>query len=52
MGLAGASAGVLSGVIVDVWGFPTLALLAALATIPFIVLAVMSRHWLVEKIRT
>lgn len=52
MGLAGASAGVLSGVIVDVWGFPTLALVSALATIPFIVLAVMSRHWLVDKMRT
>jgi MFS family permease len=39
MGLAGALAGALSGVIVHVWGFPTLALVAALATIPFIVLA-------------
>ena len=34
MGLAGASAGALSGVIVDVWGYPTLTLAAALTTIP------------------
>jgi MFS family permease len=39
MGLAGASAGALSGVIVDAWGFPLLALIAALATTPFIALA-------------
>jgi MFS family permease len=39
MGLAGASAGALSGVIVHAWGFPMLALIAALATTPFIVLA-------------
>jgi len=39
MGLAGASAGALSGVIVDAWGFPMLALIAALATTPFIVVA-------------
>jgi MFS family permease len=39
MGLAGAVAGALSGAIVHVWGFPTLALTAALATIPFMVLA-------------
>jgi MFS family permease len=39
MGLAGASAGALSGVVVNAWGFPMLALSAALATAPFIVLA-------------
>jgi MFS family permease len=38
MGLAGASAGAISGVIVEAWGYPTLALLAALATAPLIVL--------------
>jgi MFS family permease len=38
MGLAGASAGAISGVIVDSWGYPTLTLLAALATVPLIVL--------------
>jgi MFS family permease len=39
MGLAGASAGALSGVIVQAWGFAMLTLIAALATTPFIVLA-------------
>jgi MFS family permease len=39
MGLAGASAGALSGLVVQAWGFPMLALIAALATTPFIVLA-------------
>jgi MFS family permease len=39
MGLAGASAGALSGVVVYVWGFPMLGLIAALATVPFIALA-------------
>jgi hypothetical protein len=38
-GLAGASAGALSGVIVHAWGFPMLTILAALATTPFVVLA-------------
>jgi MFS family permease len=37
MGLAGASAGALSGVIVQAWGYPMLTLLAALATAPLIV---------------
>ena len=40
MGLAGASAGALSGLIVHVWGYPMLALIAGLATIPFMALAV------------
>jgi predicted MFS family arabinose efflux permease len=38
MGLAGASAGAISGVIVEAWGYPTLTLLAALATAPLILL--------------
>jgi MFS family permease len=38
MGLAGASAGALSGVVVSAWGYPMLALLAAIATVPLIVL--------------
>jgi predicted MFS family arabinose efflux permease len=38
MGLAGATAGAISGVIVDAWGYSTLTLLAALATAPLIVL--------------
>jgi MFS family permease len=41
MGLAGASAGAISGVIVAAWGYPTLALLAAVATAPLIVLVSM-----------
>ncbi|MEP6688382.1 MAG: MFS transporter [Gemmatimonadales bacterium] len=40
MGLAGASAGAISGVIVQAWGYPTLTLLAALATAPLIALIV------------
>jgi MFS family permease len=38
MGLAGASAGAASGLVVFAWGYPTLALLAALATAPLVVL--------------
>ena len=38
MGLAGATAGAISGVIVAAWGYSTLTLLAALATAPLIVL--------------
>src|SRR6266511_3511775 len=38
MGLAGASAGALSGVVVSVWSYPALALVAAIATVPLIVL--------------
>ena len=38
MGLAGASAGAISGVIVQAWGYPTLTVLAALVTGPLIVL--------------
>jgi MFS family permease len=43
MGLAGASAGAVSGLIVETWGYPTLSLLAALATVPLIVLASLSK---------
>ena len=38
MGLAGATAGAVSGVIVYAWGYPRLTLLAALATAPLILL--------------
>ncbi len=38
MGLAGASAGALSGLVVAGWGYPTLTLLAALATVPLVIL--------------
>ena len=43
MGLAGASAGALSGIIVDAWGYPILALAAAIAATPFIALLIRSR---------
>ncbi|MGH2357495.1 MAG: MFS transporter [Candidatus Limnocylindria bacterium] len=43
MGLAGASAGAISGVVVEDWGYPTLTVLAALATAPLIVLASLSK---------
>lgn len=39
MGLAGASAGALSGVVMQTWGYSILALIAALAAAPFIALA-------------
>ncbi len=39
MGLAGATAGAISGVIIAGWGYPTLTFLAALATVPLIFLA-------------
>ena len=42
MGLAGASAGAISGVIVGAWGYSTLTLLAALATAPLVVLMSLS----------
>lgn len=38
MGLAGALAGALSGLVVSAWGYPVLALVAAIATVPLIVL--------------
>jgi hypothetical protein len=43
MGLAGASAGAVSGVIVEAWGYSTLTLLAALATAPLVVLVSVSK---------
>jgi MFS family permease len=39
MGIATASAGALSGVIVEVWGYPMLTLVAGLATLPLVALA-------------
>jgi MFS family permease len=42
MGLAGASAGAFSGVIVHAWGYSTLTLLAALATVPLVLLVSLS----------
>jgi MFS family permease len=39
MGLAGATAGALSGVVVHWWGYPALTLLAALATVPLLMQA-------------
>ena len=36
MGLAGAVAGALSGIIVEGWGYPTLTIVAALATLPLV----------------
>jgi MFS family permease len=42
MGLAGALAGAVSGVVVDAWGYSTLTLLAALATAPLVVLVSVS----------
>ncbi len=42
MGLAGASAGAISGVIVEAWGYSALTLLAALATAPLVVLVSLS----------
>jgi MFS family permease len=47
MGLAGASAGAISGVIVQAWGYPALALLAALAATPLILLLAVSVNRLV-----
>jgi MFS family permease len=38
MGLAGALAGALSGVVVAAWGYPMLTVLAALATAPLLIL--------------
>jgi MFS family permease len=39
MGVAGASAGAIAGVVVDLFGYPTLSLLAAIATVPILALA-------------
>jgi MFS family permease len=44
MGLAGASAGALSGVIVAASGYPMLAFVAALATMPFVALSALHRR--------
>jgi MFS family permease len=50
MGLAGASAGAISGAIVDAWGYSTLTLLAALATGPLIVLVALSTKPIGERV--
>ena len=42
MGLAGATAGAVSGLVVQAWGYPRLTLLAALATAPLIALVMLS----------
>jgi MFS family permease len=39
MGLGGASAAALSGPVVQLWGYPTLPLISALATVPLLVIA-------------
>ena len=44
MGLAGASAGAISGLVVQGWGYPTLAVLAAVATLPLTALLVLTRE--------
>ena len=44
MGLAGAVAGAASGFVVDLFGFPTLNLLAAIATVPLLALALRPGH--------
>jgi MFS family permease len=46
MGLAGALAGAASGLVLEGWGYPRLALLAALATAPLLVLL-----WVSVKVR-
>jgi len=45
MGLAGASAGALSGVVVGAWEYSGLAWVAALATVPLILLVASQRWW-------
>jgi len=45
MGLAGASAGALSGVVVGTWSYPALTLMAALATVPLMVALVPAPRW-------
>ena len=49
MGLAGALAGAISGVIVAAWGYSTLTLLAAIATAPLIVLVSFSTNRIDER---
>ena len=44
MGLAGATAGALSGVVVGAWNYPTLALVAALAAAPFMLLVARAKR--------
>ena len=44
MGLAGATAGALSGVVVGAWNYPTLALVAALSAAPFMLLVARAKR--------
>ena len=44
MGLSGATAGALSGVVVGAWNYPTLALVAALAAAPFMLLVARAKR--------
>jgi MFS family permease len=50
MGLAGAMAGAISGVIVATWGYSILTLLAALATVPLIVLVSFSTTHIDDRV--
>ena len=50
MGLAGAAAGAVSGVIVHAWGYPTLTVLAALATVPLITLVSFSTNRVGDRV--
>lgn len=49
MGLAGATAGAASGLVVQAWGYPRLTLLAALATAPLIALVLLSANRVDER---
>ena len=49
MGLAGASAGALSGLVVSAWGYPSLNLLAALTTLPLVLLVSLSSDRVADR---
>ena len=49
MGLAGASAGALSGLVVSAWGYPSLNLLAALTTLPLVLLVSLSTDRVTDR---
>jgi hypothetical protein len=50
MGLAGASAGAVSGLVVSWAGYSTLAMLAAISTVPLVALALRRVHGKVERV--
>jgi MFS family permease len=50
MGLAGASAGAVSGLVVSWSGYPTLNMLAAIATVPLVALALRPVHGKMERV--